>query len=94
MATDSVNDFYWQGSKLVEGGLGYLLPDGITREIGHFNVFNVGELVRRMKEKPIMPYNRRAYYKISLINRLCLQIRSFKKLCGRADPLWAKAAAR
>lgn len=67
MTTDSVNDFYWQGSKLVEGGLGYLLPDGITREIGHFNVFHVDELMKRMKQKATMPYNRRAYYKISLI---------------------------
>jgi AraC family transcriptional activator of pobA len=68
MTTDSLNDFYWQGAKLVEGGLGYLLPDGITREIGHFNVFNVDELVKRMKQKAQMPYNRRAYYKISLIS--------------------------
>ena len=71
MTIDSLNDFYWQGSKLVEGGLGYLLPDGITREIGHFNVFNVDELFKRIKEKgqmTQMPYNRRAYYKISLIS--------------------------
>jgi AraC-like DNA-binding protein len=63
----SLDDFYWQGSRLVEGGLGYLLPDGMTREIGHFNVFDVADLMRRMKEKAVMPYNRKTYYKISLI---------------------------
>jgi AraC family transcriptional activator of pobA len=44
-----------------------LIPEGINKEIGHFNVFRIDELVRRLKEKPGMPYNRRAYYKISLI---------------------------
>jgi AraC family transcriptional regulator, transcriptional activator of pobA len=39
----------------------------ITKEIGHFNVFNIKELFEKNKEKPAMPYDRRAYYKISLI---------------------------
>ena len=43
------------------------LPNGINKEIGHFNVFSMAELMKRMQEKPFMPYNRRAYYKISLI---------------------------
>jgi len=45
-----------------------LIPEGISKEMGHFNVFNVDELAKRMKEKPFMPYNKRAYYKISLIS--------------------------
>lgn len=44
-----------------------LIPEGINKEIGHFNVFRIDELMKRLKEKPGMPYNRRAYYKISLI---------------------------
>jgi AraC family transcriptional regulator, transcriptional activator of pobA len=41
------------------------MPEGLTREIGHFNVF-VTEKV--FKEKTdAMPYNRRSFYKISLI---------------------------
>jgi AraC family transcriptional activator of pobA len=44
-----------------------LIPEGISKEIGHFNVFNVVDIVERIKIKPFMPYNRRAYYKISLI---------------------------
>jgi AraC family transcriptional activator of pobA len=44
-----------------------ILPNGINKEIGHFNVFSMAELMKRMQVKPFMPYNRRAYYKISLI---------------------------
>lgn len=45
-----------------------LIPEGINKEIGHFNVFRIDELMAKMREKPGMPYNRRAYYKISLIS--------------------------
>jgi AraC family transcriptional activator of pobA len=67
--TTTLEQFYKQlsGSDGGEDGPGYLLPDGITREIGHFNVFKIDELVRKISERPVMPYNRRAYYKISLI---------------------------
>jgi AraC family transcriptional regulator, transcriptional activator of pobA len=44
-----------------------LIPDNINKEIGHFNVFRIDELMAKMREKKEMPYNRRAYYKISLI---------------------------
>jgi AraC-like DNA-binding protein len=61
METVSVEDFYRETSGLI--------PEGINKEIGHFNVFNVHDLFseyRKTKKQP-MPYNRRAYYKISLI---------------------------
>lgn len=45
-----------------------LIPEDINKEIGHFNVFKIDELNARLKKKPqAMPYNRRAYYKISMI---------------------------
>jgi AraC family transcriptional regulator, transcriptional activator of pobA len=44
------------------------LPEGIYKEIGHFNVFDVAELFTKNKGKKVMPYNRRAYYKISFID--------------------------
>ena len=44
-----------------------LLPNDIKKEIGHFNVFDIKELMERLKDKPAMPYDRRAFYKISLI---------------------------
>jgi len=59
MKTTSLEEFYQSVSKLV--------PEGISKEIGHFNVFNTGELFERLRKNPEMPYNRRAYYKISLI---------------------------
>jgi AraC family transcriptional activator of pobA len=49
-------------------GLGALLPEGINKEIGHFNIFDIAEVSKGYREKKLMPYNRRAYYKISLIS--------------------------
>src|SRR5690606_13590181 len=44
-----------------------LLPPGIHKEIGHFNIFDIATTIADLKRKNVMPYNRRAYYKISLI---------------------------
>jgi AraC family transcriptional activator of pobA len=60
MAITSLEEFYRQTSALI--------PEGINKEIGHFNVFKIDEMMHRNVKKGIMPYNRRAYYKISLIN--------------------------
>ncbi|MER3318821.1 MAG: helix-turn-helix domain-containing protein [Allomuricauda sp.] len=55
----TLNDFY--------GKLGLPIPDNIGKEIGHFNVFNISEYRARLN-KGEMRYDRRAYFKISLIN--------------------------
>ncbi|HMI02202.1 MAG TPA: AraC family transcriptional regulator [Pedobacter sp.] len=60
MDTTSLEEFYQQTSSLI--------PEGINKEIGHFNVFKLDELLARKKDKMVMPYNRRAYYKISMIS--------------------------
>lgn len=44
------------------------LAENIHKDIGHFNVFDISKIYRASKSKPEMPYNRRTYYKISLIN--------------------------
>lgn len=67
METISLDEFYKQIAPADEGGLSSLLPDGINKEIGHFNIFSIADLMAGSKGKPFMPYNRRAYYKISLI---------------------------
>ena len=67
MTTTSVEEFYQQITFGSDDELRSLLPAGIDKEIGHFNVFNLSELIKQGKQKPVMPYNRRAYYKISLI---------------------------
>jgi AraC family transcriptional activator of pobA len=44
-----------------------LIPEGINKELGHFNVFKIDDFISQMRKKGAMPYNRRSYYKISLI---------------------------
>jgi len=61
MATTTVEEFYQQTSMLI--------PDDIHKEIGHFNVFKINDMVHRGSNKKLaMPYNRRTYYKISMIS--------------------------
>jgi AraC family transcriptional regulator, transcriptional activator of pobA len=55
----TVEEFYKETSGII--------PEGISKEIGHFNVFRIDEVVAQYKAKHVMPYNRRAYFKISLI---------------------------
>lgn len=38
------------------------------KDIGHFNVFDIEKMYAKCRGKLDMPYNRRTYYKISLIN--------------------------
>ncbi|MBV8253046.1 MAG: helix-turn-helix transcriptional regulator [Chitinophaga sp.] len=60
MNTTSLEDFYRETSGLV--------PEGISKELGHFNVFRTEEVFAASKTSGQMPYNRRAYYKISIIS--------------------------
>ncbi|MGI4887396.1 MAG: helix-turn-helix domain-containing protein [Janthinobacterium lividum] len=46
---------------------GALLPPDRPREIGHFNVFDVADLMLDYRNRPPMTFDRRAFYKISLI---------------------------
>jgi AraC-like DNA-binding protein len=68
MTTASIRTFYSE----VFGGLcpelNYFLDDQRQSDIGHVNVFNIAEMFETCKGKPAMPYNRRSYYKVSLIN--------------------------
>ncbi|MFI2741126.1 helix-turn-helix domain-containing protein [Zhouia sp. PK063] len=59
MKTVSIEDFYKEIKEKV--------PENISKELGHFNVFNLEDLYDEKSGKHIMPYNRRAYFKISLI---------------------------
>lgn len=67
MKAKTIEDFYQDISEDLNKELNTLLPNGIQKDIGHFNVFNIKELYDRLKEKPVMTYDRRAYFKISLI---------------------------
>jgi AraC family transcriptional activator of pobA len=59
ITNSSLNDFYQRN--------GAPLPEDINREIGHFNVFDTEKLFDKKTGSRIMPYSRRAYYKISWI---------------------------
>lgn len=67
MKLKSIDEFYQDISSDSFANPCDLLPNGIQKEIGHFNVFNIKELYERLKGQCNMPYDRRAYYKISLI---------------------------
>lgn len=62
----SLDEFYQEAAKIMGRDIKTLLPPDINQEIGHFNVFDIAETYREAKRKNVMPYNRRAYYKISL----------------------------
>ena len=64
----SLEDFYKEMGIVSDHELKTLLPNGVNKNLGHFNVFGIGATLRKTKETKTMPYNRRAYYKISLIN--------------------------
>lgn len=68
MTTVSIRGFY----KEVFGGecpdLNHFLADQHHQDVGHFNVFRIADLYDTCSGKSVMTYNRRAYYKISLIN--------------------------
>ncbi len=66
MKPNSLEELYTKLVPVAGAGPGALPPD-MQREIGHFNVFNVADLMRDRREKPPMAFDRRAFYKISLI---------------------------
>ncbi|KOY87784.1 transcriptional regulator [bacterium 336/3] len=68
MITISIKEFYNEilGEKVCNN-LESFLNNNFDTDIGHFNVFNIVEMYKVFKSKPVMPYNRRTYYKISLI---------------------------
>lgn len=47
--------------------LSALLPEGIQQEVGHFNVFNLANIIQEPREKSAMSCASRAFYKISFL---------------------------
>jgi len=68
MENKTLEDFYESTPYKDTGAGGPLLPEGISKEIGHFNVFKSSEVITRFKLNQAMPYNRRMYYKISFLS--------------------------
>ncbi len=65
--TTSLEEFYKEAASFTGKDISTLLPSGIHKEVGHFNVFDIAKTIEEVKRKAVMPYNRRAYYKISFI---------------------------
>lgn len=63
----TLEEFYKEAAIFTGKGIEALLPPGMSNGIGHFNVFDISKTLKEVKRKQVMPYNRRAYYKISLI---------------------------
>lgn len=63
----TLEEFYKEAAIFTGKDIEALLPPGINNGIGHFNVFDISKTLKEVKRKQVMPYNRRAYYKISLI---------------------------
>ncbi len=62
-----LEELYTKLAPVADPEPGALLPPGMNREVGHFNVFNVADLMLGYHTKPPMTFDRRAFYKISLI---------------------------
>lgn len=68
MSSITIQQFYEELFGINNPDLNDILSSNVNKDIGHFNVFNVAEMYKIAKAKPEMPYNRRTYYKISLIS--------------------------
>lgn len=62
-----MEDFYQEIAQKMGKDVESILPKGLQKDIGHFNVFDIAQTIDRLKKTSEMPYNRRKYYKISLI---------------------------
>lgn len=67
IAHASLEDFYREMTAKLGRSLEDIFPKGLHKDIGHFNVFDIAQTLERVKNTSEMPYNRRKYYKISLI---------------------------
>lgn len=65
MTSIAIKDFYQEIFGAVCPELNCFLDNQGTHDIGHFNVFNIADMY--CKKNNVMVYNRRKYYKISLI---------------------------
>ncbi|MBO2007960.1 helix-turn-helix domain-containing protein [Hymenobacter negativus] len=67
MKPNSLEELYTKLRPVAGAEASTLVAPGIQREIGHFNVFNVADLMATKFQRPPMTFDRRAFCKISLI---------------------------
>ena len=67
MKATSLDQFYQRFASALATDPNTLRPPDSERQVGHFNLFNIADQFEHYPQLPVMPYDRRAYYKISLI---------------------------
>ena len=67
MTTAALSALYQELSPCTGLDLNALLPGGIQREVGHFNVFDLTNLWETTRLRPATPYACRSFYKISFL---------------------------
>ncbi len=67
MNTISIRDFYKEICTKTDFNLDYFLDSKSTNDLGQFNVFDIAKFYYSGNKTSEMTYNRRTYYKISLI---------------------------
>lgn len=67
MKTTTLADFYEETCSAAEACLPPSVAGALADGLGHFNVFSIAAMAKCYKERQAMPYNRRTYYKISLM---------------------------
>ncbi|OGX85701.1 helix-turn-helix domain-containing protein [Hymenobacter coccineus] len=67
MTTTALSALYQELAPCTSLDLNTLLPGGIQREVGHFNVFDIADLWETTRLRPATPYACRSFYKISLL---------------------------
>lgn len=67
MKSISIKEFYKEIFNGNSGQLDYFLESNGSNDLGHFNVFDIVKFYFSDNKKSKMTYNRRLYYKISLI---------------------------
>ena len=67
MKATSLDQFYQRFATALAADPHTLQPPDSARQVGHFNLFTIADQFARYPQMPVMPYDRRAYYKISLI---------------------------
>ncbi|WP_022822802.1 helix-turn-helix transcriptional regulator [Hymenobacter norwichensis] len=67
MTTTALSTLYQELAPCTGHDLSTLLPQGIQREVGHFNVFDLADLWDSTQLQPATSYPCRSFYKISLL---------------------------
>ena len=67
MSTTSFEDLCSRLSNGSSTDLSALLPEGIQQEVGHFNVFNLSDIMPPVREKSALSCASREFYKISFL---------------------------